>query len=64
MKIFKCTDLPIKLYGLNVIDPDKGNFWRLSADIMKKMPQYKDAGKRCFGAEPDLLQTHQRYFYV
>lgn len=62
MKIFKCTDLPIKLYGLNVIDPDKGNFWRLSADIMKKMPQYKDAGKRCFGARARFITDSSTIF--
>mgnify|MGYP000888555958 CR=1 FL=1 len=55
MKIYKITDPPIKLYGLNVIDPDKGNFWRLNQDIMEKMPQYKDAGKRCFGGRARFI---------
>ncbi|AGC69331.1 hypothetical protein Cst_c23710 [Thermoclostridium stercorarium subsp. stercorarium DSM 8532] len=49
MKIYKITDPPIKIYGLNVIDPDNGNFWRLTPDIMEKMPQYNIVGKRCIG---------------
>lgn len=55
MKIFKCTDSPIRIYGLNVVEPDKGYFWRLSNHIMDKMPHYKDAGKRCFGGRARFI---------
>lgn len=29
MKYYRCTDAPIEIYGLEVIDPDHGIFWRL-----------------------------------
>ena len=55
MRIYKLTDSPIRLYGLNVIDPDKGYFWRLTPDIMEKMPQYADAGKRSVGGRARFI---------
>lgn len=49
MKTFNCTDKPIRIYGLSVINPQEGRFWRLNTDIMEKMPHYAETGKRCMG---------------
>ena len=49
MKYYKLTDEPIRLHGLNHIDTDKGEYWRLTPDIMGKMPHYCDAGKTAMG---------------
>ena len=52
MKIYKITDSPIRLYGLNVIDPEKGHFWRLSPDITEKCPSLKMPASDALAAGP------------
>ena len=42
MKYFSCTDAPIEIYGVEVIDPEQRIFWRLpdeeSALVIIEMP--------------------------
>ena len=54
MKIYKCTDSPIRLYGLNVIEPEKGHFWRLSTDIMERCYSIK-MPVSCFGGRARFI---------
>ena len=49
MKTYHITESPIRIYGLNTIDAKERNFWRLDDQIMKKMPQYSELGKRSVG---------------
>jgi len=51
MKIYQCTDAPLRLYGLGHIQPENGEYWRLPPKIIELMPQpYDQLGKRCVGA--------------
>jgi hypothetical protein len=49
MKTVQFTDSPIRIYGLNTIDARERNFWRLDEQILQKMPQYSELGKRSIG---------------
>lgn len=49
MKFYHITEEPIKIYGLARADREKRQFWRLTADIMEKLPQYQFLGKRAVG---------------
>lgn len=49
MKFYHITQEPIKIYGLAVADREKGQFWRVTSDIMEKLPQYQFLGKRAVG---------------
>lgn len=50
MKYFDVSNENIKIHGLNVVDQERGQFWRLPQEIMDKMPEgYIHAGKRCTG---------------
>ncbi len=50
MKFYKITDEPIAIHGLNHINPEKNEYWRLTEDILEKMPQYEHLGRRTAGA--------------
>lgn len=49
MKFYHITEEPIKIYGLAKADREKRQFWRLTPEIMEKMPQYQFLGKRAVG---------------
>ena len=49
MKFYHITEEPIKIYGLAKADREKRQFWRLTPEIMEKLPQYQFLGKRAVG---------------
>ena len=49
MKFYHITEEPIKIYGLARADREKRQFWRLTSEIMEKLPQYQFLGKRAVG---------------
>lgn len=63
MKTVHITDSPIRIHGLNTIDALTGNFWRLDEQIMKKMPQYSEAGKRSVGGRVRFI-TNSPYITI
>lgn len=40
MKAYKCTDSPVRIYGLNHINAEKGEFWRLEDEDSKLVSDY------------------------
>lgn len=55
MKTYPITESPISIYGLNTIDTKAKNFWRLDDQIIKKMPQYSELGKRSVGGRARFI---------
>ena len=49
MKFYHITEPPIKIFGLAVVNREKQQFWRVTAEIMEKLPQYDFLGKRAVG---------------
>lgn len=49
MKFYDITDEPLKIYGLAVVNREKRQFWRVTSEIMEKLPQYEFLGKRAVG---------------
>lgn len=49
MKFYGITEKPIKIYGLAVADKEKRQFWRLSREMLERMPQYSFLGRRTVG---------------
>jgi hypothetical protein len=51
MRTYSCNEALLSLHGLNHIQPENGEYWRLPLDIQKQMPeQYERLGKRPAGA--------------
>ncbi len=65
MKFYKITDEPISIHGLNHIDAQKNEYWRLTEDILEKLPHYEHLGRRCSGGrvrfKTDSKQILLRY---
>ncbi len=59
MQISKCTDNPIHIYGLHVVQPEKRNYWRLEERIMEKMPHYSETGKRSVGGRVRFITNSE-----
>ena len=49
MKFYSITDAPIKIYGLAVKDAGKRQFYKLTEDMLEKMPRYDYLGRRTAG---------------
>lgn len=49
MKFYSVTDAPIKIYGLAVKDGENRKFYKLSEEMLEKMPGYDYLGRRTAG---------------
>ncbi len=49
MKFYSITDAPIKIYGLAVKDAENRKFYKLSEEMLEKMPRYDYLGRRTAG---------------
>ncbi len=49
MKFYHITEEPLKIYGLAVVNREKRQFWRITSELMEKLPQYDFLGKRAVG---------------
>jgi lysophospholipase L1-like esterase len=65
MKWLNCTEAPLRLYGLNHIELNKGEYWRLPTELIAKMPQYELLGRRAVGSRlrfcTDAPKVHIRF---
>lgn len=49
MKFYSITDAPVKIYGLAVTDAENRKFYKLSEEMLEKMPRYDYLGRRTVG---------------
>lgn len=49
MKFYSITESPIKIYGLAVKDAENRKFYKLSEEMLAKMPRYDYLGRRTAG---------------
>ncbi len=62
MKFYKITDEPITIHGLNHINAEKNEYWRLTDDIIEKMPHYDHLGRRCVGGRIRFKTNSKQIF--
>jgi lysophospholipase L1-like esterase len=59
------NDDPIRIHGLNHVNPASCEYWRLTPEIVERMPHYDGLGKRTGGARvrfcTDSAVVHIRY---
>lgn len=48
-QFYSITEEPIQIFGLHVVEKEKRQFYRLPMDMLRKMPQYRDLGRRAVG---------------
>ena len=64
MKFYHITEKPIKIYGLAVTDREKRQFWRVSPEIMERLPQYQFLGKGLLGGASAFGPIQSIYEYA
>ncbi len=62
MRFYKITDYPLTIHGLNHINAEKNEYWRLTGDILEALPHYNHLGRRSVGGRVRFKTNSEQIF--